>query len=118
VILVALDADVEALLPAVSVGLGVCGLLDVGVRVGLCRGGALVEVVPEAVVVEGGGVVVVLDELLIGSSPMIERSVSAATIPPMLCPTRITRTEGSTVGAGVPAATSISMTWFWSLHSN
>ena len=42
-------------------------------------------------------------------------SVSAATIPPMEWPTKMTRTEGSTVGEGVFAATSISMTAFWSL---
>ena len=57
----------------------------------------------ELLVEEGGG---------IGGSEMIERRVSAATMPPMECPTRITRTEGSTVGEEVEAETSRSMTLF------
>ena len=44
-------------------------------------------------------------------------SVSAATMPPMEWPMRITRTEGSTVGDGVSAATSMSITAFWSLYN-
>ena len=50
-----------------------------------------------------------------GKSEVIARRVSAATMPPMECPTRIVWTEGSMVGEGVEAATSRSMTLFWSL---
>ena len=35
-----------------------------------------------------------------GKSALMERSVSAATMPPMLCPISIVWTEGSTVGEG------------------
>jgi len=62
----------------------------------------------------GGGV----DEVLLaemGKSREMERRVSAATMPPIECPTRITRTEGLTVGEGVLAATSRSMTLLESL---
>ena len=52
----------------------------------------------------------------IGGSDMMEIRVSAATMPPMEWPTRMTRTEGSMVGDGVLAATSKSMTLFWSLE--
>ena len=52
----------------------------------------------------------------IGVSAMMERRVSAATMPPMLCPIRMVWTEGSMVGEGVEAATSRSMTLFWSLY--
>ena len=48
----------------------------------------------------------------IGGSEIIERTVSAPTMPPMEWPTRTTRTEGSTVGEGVDAETSRSMTLF------
>lgn len=47
-----------------------------------------------------------------GSSAMMWRRVSAATIPPILWPTRMVRTLGSTVGEGVPAETSRSMMTF------
>ena len=67
----------------------------------------LVWAADEGVVVSGGG----LDDGM-GSSERILRSVSAATIPPMLWPTRIVRTLGSTVGEGVPAKTSKSMITF------
>ena len=50
-----------------------------------------------------------------GVSDVMLRRVSAATIPPMEWPIRITRTEGSMVGEGVEAETSMSMTAFWSL---
>jgi hypothetical protein len=50
-----------------------------------------------------------------GSSRAMLINVSAATMPPMECPHRITCTEGSTVGDGVPLATSRSMTLSWSL---
>ena len=73
-----------------------------------------VEVVDALVVEEGNGVDVA--EYGIGVSEVIPMSVSAATIPPMEWPTRITLTEGSTVGEGVFAATSISITAFWSLY--
>lgn len=39
-------------------------------------------------------------------------SVSAATMPPIECPTSTTWTDGSTVGLGVSASTSRSMTLF------
>lgn len=48
----------------------------------------------------------------IGGSEMIERRVSAPTIPPIEWPRRITRTDGSMVGDGVDAETSRSMTLF------
>ena len=51
-----------------------------------------------------------------GGSEVMDRRVSAATMPPMECPMRIVCTEGSTVGDGVPAETSRSMTTFWSLQ--
>lgn len=51
-----------------------------------------------------------------GLSCRIERTVSAATMPPIEWPTRIVRTEGSMVGEGVELATSRSMILFWSLH--
>ena len=51
-----------------------------------------------------------------GESEVIVRRVSAATIPPMECPIKIVCTEGSIVGEGVEAATSRSMTLFWSLR--
>ena len=41
----------------------------------------------------------------------MDKRVSAATIPPMEWPIKMTRTEGSTVGDGVLAATSRSMTF-------
>ena len=51
-----------------------------------------------------------------GWSPIMDRIVSAATMPPIECPMRIVCTEGSTVGEGVELATSRSMTLFCS-HS-
>ena len=51
-----------------------------------------------------------------GESDVMASRASAATIPPIECPIRIVWTEGSTVGEGVAAATSRSMTLFWSLH--
>ena len=48
----------------------------------------------------------------IGGSEMMERRVSAPTIPPIEWPRRITRTDGSMVGDGVAAETSRSMTLF------
>lgn len=51
-----------------------------------------------------------------GESEVIVRRVSAATMPPIECPIRIVWTEGSTVGEGVEAATSRSMTLFCSLR--
>ena len=55
-----------------------------------------------------------------GASLIMARRVSAATIPPMLCPMRMVCTDGSIVGEGVEAATSRSITLFWSLlgHCN
>ena len=50
-----------------------------------------------------------------GCSEVMLRRVSAATMPPIEWPIRITRTEGSMVGEGVWAATSRSITLFWSL---
>lgn len=55
------------------------------------------------------------DEGGIGGSEMMERRVSAATMPPIECPMRMTWTDGSIVGEGVEAETSRSMTLFWSL---
>lgn len=55
------------------------------------------------------------DEGGIGGSEVMDRSVSAATMPPMECPTKMTRTEGSIVGEGVEVETSRSITLFWSL---
>ena len=54
----------------------------------------------------------VLGERLVSSSSKIERSVSAAIIPPIECATRTVRTDGSIIGDGVSAATSISITRF------
>ena len=51
----------------------------------------------------------------IGASEVIERRVSAATIPPIECPINIVWTLGSIVGEGVEAETSMSMTTFCSL---
>jgi hypothetical protein len=48
----------------------------------------------------------------IGCSFARSRYVSAATMPPMECPTNITCTDGSIVGAGVEWATSMSITLF------
>jgi len=56
------------------------------------------------------------DEGGIGGSEIMDKRVWAATMPPMECPTKITRTEGSIVGEGVEAETSRSMTLFWSLR--
>ena len=53
-------------------------------------------------VVEGG----------MGASEQMARRVSAATMPPIEWPSNIVWTEGSTVGEGVDAATSRSMTLF------
>jgi hypothetical protein len=50
-----------------------------------------------------------------GCSEDMRMAVSAATMPPMECPTRMTRTDGSIVGEEVPAATSRSMTLLSSL---
>jgi hypothetical protein len=50
-----------------------------------------------------------------GRSLMMERRVSAATMPPMEWPTSMVLTDASTVGEGVWAATSRSMTLFRSL---
>lgn len=50
-----------------------------------------------------------------GESEQIARRASAATIPPIECPTKTVWTEGSIVGDGVEAATSRSMTLFCSL---
>ena len=86
---------------------------------GMCGGMWLVE--PESgsvwAAVEGSGDVELSgeDEAGIGGSEMMERRVSAATMPPIECPTKTTRTEGSMVGEGVEAETSRSMTLFWSL---
>ena len=55
----------------------------------------------EAAVLLGGG---------IGDSEAMASKVSAATIPPMEWPMRIVWTEGSTVGEGVEAPTSRSIT--------
>ena len=44
------------------------------------------------------------------------KRASAATMPPIEWPMRIVWTEGSIVGEGVEAATSRSMTLFWSLQ--
>ena len=52
----------------------------------------------------------------IGCSEAIRMAVSAATMPPMEWPIRITRTEESMVGDGVSAATSISITLLRSLE--
>lgn len=51
----------------------------------------------------------------IGASDVMARRASAATIPPIEWPMRIVRTDGSTVGEGVEAATSMSMTTFCNL---
>jgi hypothetical protein len=70
-------------------------------------------------VVSPGSIVEPICEFLAewtGWSPMMESSVSAATMPPMEWPTRMVWTEGSTVGEGVELATSRSMTLFVS-HS-
>ena len=48
----------------------------------------------------------------IGGSEMMDKRVSAPTMPPIEWPIRMTRTEGSTVGEGVDAETSRSMTLF------
>ena len=48
----------------------------------------------------------------IGESDVIARRVSAATMPPMECPIKIVWTAGSTVGEGVEASTSRSITLF------
>ena len=50
-----------------------------------------------------------------GESEAMESRVSAATIPPIECPIRMVRTEGSIVGDGVDVATSRSMIRFSSL---
>lgn len=47
-----------------------------------------------------------------GVSPAMLRRASAATMPPIECPHRITCTDGSTVGEGVRFATSRSITLF------
>lgn len=47
-----------------------------------------------------------------GASEVMDKRASAATIPPIEWPTRMVRTEGSTVGEGVEADTSRSMTTF------
>ena len=47
-----------------------------------------------------------------GGSETMDRRVSAATMPPIECPIRMTRTEGSMVGEGVEAETSRSITLF------
>lgn len=51
-------------------------------------------------------------EVGMGESEVMERRASAATIPPIECPTKTVRTEGSMVGEGVEAETSRSMTTF------
>jgi len=85
----------------------------------VCVGKWLVE--PESgsvwAAVEGRGDVELSgdDEGGIGGSETMDRRVSAATMPPMECPTKTTRTDGSIVGEGVEAETSRSMTLFWSL---
>ncbi len=56
------------------------------------------------------------EEESIGLSEVRAMIVSAATIPPMECPIRIVRTEGSTVGEGVALETSMSITFSWSLE--
>ena len=53
----------------------------------------------------------------IGDSDAMAKRVSAATMPPIECPIKIVWTDGSIVGDGVEAATSRSMTLFWSLGS-
>lgn len=71
-----------------------------------CGFEALVVLLPTP----GGGV----PDLVCGtgwSRAMLMR-VSAATMPPIECPTSTTRTEGSMVGEGVLAATSRSITLF------
>lgn len=56
-----------------------------------------------------------VEERGMGVSRVMERRVSAATMPPIEWPMRITRTPGSMVGEGVFWATSRSMTLFCSL---
>lgn len=85
-----------------------------GVSVGRLRFVVLVEADVAGSVALAGGVEEVHG--WIGVSRAILSSVSAATIPPILCPIKTTRTEGSTVGEGVWAETSRSMTLFWSLQ--
>ena len=73
--------------------------------------------------VEGSGSVLLSrvedsgDEEGMGDSEVMARRVSAATMPPIEWPMRMVWTEGSMVGDGVEAATSRSMTLFWSLYS-
>lgn len=52
----------------------------------------------------------------IGLSEVRARIVSAATMPPIECPIKTVRTEGSTVGEGVLFVTSMSITFSWSLY--
>lgn len=66
-------------------------------------------------VVEGLVVVAEVAPKLIGVSEVIEIRVSAARMPPIEWPKRMTLTDGSMVGAGVPSFTSRSMTMSCSL---
>ena len=75
------------------------------------------DVVVEFVVPLDEGYGDVVAEYGMGVSEVIEMRVSAATMPPMEWPMRMTRTEGSMVGEGVPSLTSMSITKFWSLVS-
>ena len=80
---------------------------DSGSSVVVCAGFAVVCVdgrgsIGSELVFEGG----------IGESDVMAKSVSAATIPPIECPINMVCTDGSTVGEGVDAATSRSMTLF------
>jgi hypothetical protein len=79
-------------------------------------GGALVDVDVVFVVVDGKEAAVLAYGM--GDSEAIAMYVSAATMPPMECPMRITRTDGSTVGEEEPFSTSRSMTLFCSLKSH
>ena len=87
-----------------------------GSRAVLRFGGTEVEVAVAFVVPEEDGYGFEVAEYGMGVSEAIARRVSAATMPPMECPTRMTRTEGSTVGDGVPSLTSMSITAFCNLH--
>ncbi len=51
-----------------------------------------------------------------GTSDVMERRASAATMPPMEWPIKIVRTDGSMVGDGVDDETSISITTFCNLR--
>jgi hypothetical protein len=67
------------------------------------------------VLVLGGSTVEEENVASMGWSEVRERIVSAATMPPMEWPMRITWTEGSIVGEGVWEVTSMSITFSCSL---